>query len=638
VIIATAGHIDHGKTSLVHALTSVDTDRLPEERARGLTIDLGYAYSDIGEGEGGGGRIGFVDVPGHHRFIKNMVAGVTGIDAALLIVAADDGPMPQTEEHLAILDLLGVSHGVVALTKCDRVGEARRLEAEAEIRQMLAGSTLSGAPIIPTSTVTGAGLALLRTEIMGLNPDRPDLQRPFRMAIDRSFVIDGAGVILTGSILSGTIRRGDEVMIGPQGITVTVRGLRAQDSDTDVATAGQRCAVQIGGRQAGREVASRGDWLCAPNAGIASQRLDVRVRLARTQTTSVRHDLPVHVHVGAADVPGRLALLQSRRLQPGEAAWAQLILDRPVSCAHGDRFILRDHSAQSTLGGGRVIDPDGPVRGRARPERLLELEALGQPSTEAQLQGLLQLRDALIDPLDFARRMNLNPVAVEESRERLGARQVGGKLITPSRWGDWREKVLAALAEDHRDRPDRLGLEDHALARAARLRAPDLRLILQELAHAGEVVSRFGVHRLKHHAPSLAKSDEAAWHRIRPALGDADIPAEVVHQLALQQKIDPAELRALLDRAAAVGLVVRISKNRYLAPETMATLANAVDGAAAARAPESFSISDFRAHAPIGRNLAVEFLEYLDRRQLTHRDKAGRQLLRRLGNALGEEG
>jgi len=385
MIVATAGHVGHGKSTLAHALTGVATNRRPEEQARGLTIDLGFGYTQARDGT----ITGVVDVPGHERFVANMLAGVAGIDAALLVVAADDGPMPQTLEHLAILDLLGVGVGVVAITKTDRVSGARVAEVEAAVRVILARSTLRDAPIIPLSAATGEGLERLREALLIAAPPRSGSGDQFRLAVDRVFVVNGVGLVATGTVLSGKVAIDDDLIVSPKGIPVRARGIHAQNRLSAGAGVGDRCAVNLAGPGATRESVRRGDWLVDPAAHQPTRRLDVRLRLALGEDGPLRHDTPVHVHIGAADVTGRVAILDGRVLVPGEERWCQLVLDRDIVAVHGDGFVLRDQSARRSIAGGRIVAPFGATRGRAKPERLAALDALAEPNAGTALSRLL---------------------------------------------------------------------------------------------------------------------------------------------------------------------------------------------------------------------------------------------------------
>lgn len=389
MIIATAGHIDHGKTLLVKALTGTDADRLPEEKKRGMTLDLGFAYTDLANGA----RLGFIDVPGHERLVHNMLAGVTGIDCALLVVAADDGPMPQTREHLAILDILGVSRGLVALTKIDRVPAERVQEVQNEISELLADRSLADAPIFPVSAITNTGIDELSAKITALSEEVHNTAEGghFRLGVDRVFTVAGAGLVVTGTAFSGQVAREDRLWIAGFDTQARVRGIHANNADSQTGRAGDRLAINLAGID--KDDIARGDWLVADPSLQLYKKLDVRLRVVADARRPLRHWTPVHVHLGAKNVPGRVAVLGAENIEPGQSALAQLVLDEAVgACAH-DRFVIRDQSAQVTLGGGHVIDLFPPRRGRARADRLAVLNALDTPDHTSALTKTLALSD-----------------------------------------------------------------------------------------------------------------------------------------------------------------------------------------------------------------------------------------------------
>ncbi len=634
MIVATAGHVDHGKSSLTRAITGVDTDRLPEEKARGLSIDLGYAYWPRDDGT----LVGFVDVPGHERFVANMLAGVTGIDAALLVVAADDGPRPQTREHLAILDLLGVTQGLVALTKADRVTETRLEEARRETEALIAPSSLAGAPILATSTQGGAGLDELTRRLAALKPRRHAGGRRFRLAIDRVFTLTGVGLVVTGTVHSGQVNVGQTLALSPDGPELRVRSLHAQDRPVATAKAGARCAVNLSGEGATKAAIRRGQWLVEPGGRIASRRLDVALRLALTETAELRQDQPVHFHSGAADVTGRVVLLDRRSLPPGPTAWAQILLDRPVDAVAGDPFILRDQPARRTLAGGRLVTPFGAARGRARPERLGWLAAMGQEAPDQALARLLGRGE----PLDlelFRLARNLDEPALTVARRDLVHIAVptvqGVYALTPRLWQSWQRAIERLLAESHAERPDQLGLARGEIGRAMIPPRPAAALLDGLLRHmAGERRLAFssGLYRLPGHQPSLAPGDEATWNRLAAALAERGRQVPVIHELADGLELERAAVLALCGRAARLGLLFHLGGNRYALPATVLELANTMESLAAS---SGHSTGAFRTAAGIGRNLAVEVLEFFDRRGLTRREGAGRRLLARANDLFG---
>ncbi|WP_407933355.1 selenocysteine-specific translation elongation factor [Futiania mangrovi] len=637
MIIATAGHVDHGKTSLLRALTRQDADRLPEEKARGLTIDLGFVYdTQIAPGH----TIGFVDVPGHSRFVRNMLAGVTGIRAALLVIAADDGPMPQTLEHLAVLDLVGVREGLVALTKADRVSPARLDAARGEVARLLEGTGLADAPVLPVSSTTGEGVAELAARLRALaeSAPAPDPRGNFRLAIDRAFHVDGTGLVVTGLVQSGRAGQGETLRLEPSGRDVRIRGLRVQNRQAEVARAGDRCAINLAGRVEKADI-HRGDWLVAPRVAPASARLDVDVRLLATHDRPLKRDTPVHVHLGSADIPGRLFLLDRATLAPGESALAQIVLSRPAVAAAGDAVILRNQSARETLGGGRIVDPQGVQRGRGAPARLAWLAALRGRGRAAALQSLLEGMPGGVPlgALDTA--WNLDPAEAEAMRARVpvvASGADGDAGLTRGHAEALRCAILDALAHHHRSQPERAGPDRTALARM--LPRPCLPAALDAavsgLVAAGEAVRAGPFLRLASHAPRLNAEDGALWARAKPLLEAPGRPP-VISELAAALDIAQDRAEALLARAAMLGEATRVTPNRYLTQATLRRLADLAEDGTRQAADEGFTAAEFRDRSGLGRNLTIEMLEYFDRLGFTRRDGGTRKTVRPAGTVFG---
>src|SRR6516165_760989 len=371
LILGTAGHIDHGKTSLVKALTGIDCDRLPEEKARGITIDIGFAILDLGDF-----RLGIVDVPGHERFVKNMLAGATGIDLAVLVVAADDSVMPQTREHLEILRLLGLRHGVIALTKCDLVDETTREVVELEIRDLVQGTFLENAPLIATSAHTGAGIEELKTALTDLcqRIEERDTRQWFRLSIDRSFVVQGHGTVVTGSVTSGSVKVGDEVDWLPRGERVRVRSLQNHDRAVEEAHRGQRAAINLAGVH--HEDVVRGQELATPGYLTPARVMTVRIHCLADMKRPIKHRMPVRFHIGTAEIMGTVALLDADAIEPGQWGLAQVFLDEPAMSTWGQPFVIRESSATQTLGGGQVLQPTARKIRRRHIEMLERIERL----------------------------------------------------------------------------------------------------------------------------------------------------------------------------------------------------------------------------------------------------------------------
>ena len=357
MIIATAGHVDHGKTSLVKALTGVDTDRLPEEKKRNLTIDLGFAYMPVADAS----TIGFIDVPGHERFIRNALCGLAGTDFVLFIVAADDGVMPQTREHLAIIDLLGIQNCAVALTKIDRVSEDEIELATEEIKEVFAPTGLADPLIFNVSAHSGEGVQDLRDYLLDQSQTLPprEVKNNFRLAIDRRFDVSGAGLVVTGTVFSGSISVGDSVGVAGLDMQLRVRGIHAQNAESNEGRAGQRCAINLAGTELRKEVIERGQWLTTASDSEPVSKFDAELTVLPSEPRSLSNWTPVHVHLGAAETTGRVATLGTRSIDVAATGLAQLVLDEPIGAVHGDRFIIRDQSARRTIGGGsrRVTAP-----------------------------------------------------------------------------------------------------------------------------------------------------------------------------------------------------------------------------------------------------------------------------------------
>jgi selenocysteine-specific elongation factor len=620
MIVGTAGHIDHGKTALVKALTGVDADRLKEEKARGITIDLGYAYTPLANGD----ILGFVDVPGHERFIHNMLAGATGIDFALLIVAADDGPMPQTVEHLQILDLLGIGRGAAALTKTDLVGPERQAEAVQEIEELLDGTALAAAPVFPVSAVSGAGLKELRAYLEAAAATVADrtARGHFRLAVDRSFTVAGAGTVVTGTVLSGRVAVGERLRLSPSGRPARVRGIHAQNRPAEAGQAGQRCALNLADVE--KSEVRRGDWALAAELDRPTQRLDVRLQLLATEAKPLRHWTAVHVHLGAAHVTGRVALLADQPLEPGRSEYAQLVLDQPVCAAHGDRCVLRDAAAQRTLAGGRVLDTEPPTRGRRTPQRLAVLAALEQDDPAELLRALLAVSPHGVDLTAFAANANLTAAEVAALADAVPLRRAEGArpvAFAPEHWQGLRQAALDALRREHEEAPDSLGLnaEQLRLRAAPRLNRTAFAAILAGWL-AEEACARDGAWwHLPGHAVVLAEADAALWRRIAPRLSEQPFQPLRVRDIARAEALDESAVRKLLQRVARTGQVYKVAHDHYFDRAAVAELAAIVRDLAAAQPQGAALAAAFRDRIGTGRKLAIQILEFFDRTGLTRR-------------------
>ena len=624
MIVGTAGHIDHGKTSLVKALTGVDADRLKEEKERGITLDLGYAYTPLPNGE----VLGFIDVPGHEKLVHNMLAGATGIDFVLLVVAADDGTMPQTREHLAILDLLGLNRGAIALTKTDRVAPERVAAVTAEIETLLRGTALEGSPVFPLSAVSGAGVDALRHHLeqaASALPVRREAGRPdaenFRLAVDRCFTLAGTGTVVTGTVFSGAVRVGDQMLLSPAGIAIRVRSIHAQNRQSEIGLAGQRCALNLAGTDFDKQDVRRGDWILAEPAHGPTQRLDVRLHLLAGADKPLRHWSPVHFHLGAADVMARVALLEQDKLEPGASGLAQIVLDRTIGALRGDRFILRDQSASRTVGGGHVLDPFPPERKRRTPERLAVLAALERPTVQAALQGMLEATPTGIALHRFALSCNLSPAEFERLSRDVPMVVVDGTAFPAQTWETLRQAVLDSLAAMHAQSPDLLGPDANRLRKIAapRLTHAAFASLLAALRNQGHIRQSGPWLHLPEHRITLAAADQAVWHKVAPLLLDQPFQPPRVRDLANTLKVSETRMRLLLQQLATMGEVYRVAHDHYFMPQAVQQFETILREIAAGQPDGKITAALFRDRIGTGRKLAIQILEFFDACALTRR-------------------
>ncbi len=618
MIVGTAGHIDHGKTALLHALTGQQGDRRREERERGITIDLGYAYADLGEGA----LTGFIDVPGHERFVHNMLAGASGIDCMLLVVAADDGVMPQTREHLAIVELLGIRRALVALTKIDRAEPQRIEEVRQQIDNLLAPGPLAGAPIFPVSSVSGEGVAVLRSALVdeAARVQARSDDGHFRLAIDRAFSVTGAGVVVTGTAFAGRVRVGDELLLSPSGKSVRVRGLHAQNRAAGQAHAGQRVALNLAGERLTVEQIHRGDWLLQPLLHAPTRRIDVELQLLPGEAHELKHWTPLHVHLGAQDVTARVALLEGESLAPGERMFAQLLLNAPAHVVHGDRIVLRDQSAQRTLGGGRVLDPFAPPRNRRRAARLEQIRALDQPSLEQALPPLLASATNGIDPQGLERQFNRPregwqlPHGVLEISTRLGPR-----LFDQARWRELETALLDSLQRFHEEQPDELGPDRDRLRRYAlpQLERPVFIALLEQALAAGSIETSGPWLHHPDHRVRLSDAEEGLKARLWPLLEAGHFDPPWVRDLARDLGVDETQMRNLLRKLARLGLLQQVVKDLFYPEFTIRQLARHVLQLEAQSGV--IRAATFRDLIQLGRKRSIQLLEHFDRIGFTRR-------------------
>ena len=619
LILGTAGHIDHGKTSLVKALTGVDTDRLPEEKRRGITIDLGFAELVLGEY-----RLGIVDVPGHERFVRNMLAGATGIDLALLVVAADDSVKPQTEEHLEILRLLELDAGVIAITKCDLADPGWIELVEDEVRERTAGTFLAEAPLVRTSVATGQGLDQLRAALThaarrAAASPRRSTRGPFRMPIDRAFTIAGHGAVVTGSVVSGRARVGDELVVEPGGTRVRVRGLENHGRAVDEVHRGQRAAINLAGMHHGQF--DRGQELSAPGHLVPDQRFSVRLDLLASAPRPLKHRAKVRLHIGTAELMAGVALLDRDRLEPGEEALAQLVVVQPAVATWGQPFVVRSESPVATIGGGVVLDPGAATLRRNDAAALARLAQLGGEDRLQRAAAAVYLRGwRAWEPADLARLAGIDDG--ESAWRRLVER---GELVeirlSPQRTArvhrqlleDLDRRIEESLAKMHDQSPlcasfDRFRLAsrfawvgDGALVDA----------VLASMAAAQKIELGDKTIALAGRGPRLSSQEQKLLEQVLEIYRQSAFQPPTVEEVKSRAPRNQAIVPSLVVLAAQQGRLVRISPEFYLHAQTEArmrqVLAERLSGG------QGLTVSQIREILGTSRKYAVPLCEYLDR-------------------------
>lgn len=623
MIVGTAGHIDHGKTSLVAKLTGVDTDRLKEEKARGITIELGFAYWPQPDGS----VIGFIDVPGHEKLVHTMLAGASGIDLLLLVVAADDGIMPQTREHLAIAQLLGIRHGVIALTKGDLADGERIASVTNDLANLLAGGPFENAPVVPVSSATGHGLeelsGLIRESARRLGSRRAD--GAFRLAVDRSFTLAGIGTVVTGTVLSGAVETGDHILVSPSGLSARIRSIHAQNRPAQAGRAGDRCALNLAGPDISKHAIRRGDMILAPYLHAPTARIDAELTVLPSETRPVTMWMPVRLHHASAETLARVVLLGEDPIAPGRSANVQLVLDAPIAAAAHDRFVLRDVSATRTLGGGRFLDLRPPERKRRSPQRLAQLAALAQSDPADALARLLGIEPGYADLTAFARDRALGANATAALSRQLGLVHIAardyGFVFLPETWDALTASVLETLKRYHEEAPDLpgMGLERLRLAVQPRLPAAVFRAALARLAAARHVIVEGSWIRLPEHEVRLTPDDERLWTRIAPLIGDKERfrpprVRDIGHLLGIREE----DIRRLFKLVARRGDVHEVAHDHFFLRSTVGEMVR-IAARLAAEHPDGFNAAQFRDQLDNGRKVAIQILEFFDRHGVTFR-------------------
>jgi selenocysteine-specific elongation factor len=621
MIVGTAGHIDHGKTSLVRALTGIDTDRLKEEKARGISIELGYAYTPLPGGE----VLGFVDVPGHERLVHTMVAGVGGIDYVLLVIAADDGVMPQTREHLSILELLGITHGSIALTKVDRVDEARIREVKEQIATVLEPTALVNSPLFPLAVtiLDDPGVAALRAHLHTTAARWPKHSDDglFRLAVDRVFTLPGRGTVAAGTARAGRVHVGDTIAVMPAGTLVRVRSIHAQNRDTGAGRAGERCALNLVGIE--KTALARGDWLADPRAFAPTTRIDVHMR--RLAGGVVANRAPLHIHLGTAHRVAHVVLLEGDSLGAGASARAQLVFNAPVCAAAGDAFIARDAQALHTIGGGVVIDPCAPARRRRSPERLAYLESIQRLLNGEGVEPLLRNAPQGIEMRELARLCGRDPEQISmPAHVRMIDADNERFAFLDSQWMRLCERALGALRTFHAQQPDEPGVDRGRLRRITMPNVVDAvwRAVIDELVQR-HAVRRSGhwLHLPEHHI-ALSDPELELAQKLYAAIAAGRFDPPWVRDLAHTVHAPDDEVRRVLRKCVVQGEVYQIVRDLFYHRECVRELARVLKGLV--DQDGVVQAGHYRDAIGVGRKRTIQILEFFDRVGYTRRTRDAR--------------
>jgi selenocysteine-specific elongation factor len=621
LIIGTAGHVDHGKTALIRALTGAETDRLKEEQERGMSIDLGFASFRLPSGR----LAGVIDVPGHERFLKNMLAGAGGIDLVILVIAADEGVMPQTREHLEILQLLHTKKGVVALTKADMVDEEWLELVQDEVRTALRGTFLRDAPLIPVSSITGQGIPELTATLdqMAEEVETRPVVGPWRLPVDRAFTVGGFGTVVTGTLMSGTVRVGDRAEILPAGLETRVRGIQTHGQSAPEAEAGTRVALNLAG--VGLEGVERGDVAGAPGALTPTVSLDARLDVLESCPREVKNRTRVRLYLGSAELLARLQLLDAEVLTPGSSGLVQLRLETPTACAKGDRYVLRFYSPMNTIGGGVVLEPHAPKH-RRFDAAVLENLAVKEQGTPSELLEEAIQRGGLT-PATPARVAQQLGMPIEEARSLIEELKSQGRLIGTDgeavvhshRIEAAEGQLLQALREFHSAQPLRVGMSREELrSRLSRaMEAKGFGLVLGRLQQVGRVELLEGRVRLAGHQPQYTPEQARVAAVFESALQETPAAPPGYEEIVQSQRLPAAAAREVWEALIDAGTVVRVAEGVFFHQRALDRVKETVRAHLTER--EKMTASEFRDLIGSSRKYAVPLLEWLDQARVTRR-------------------
>ena len=635
-IVGTAGHIDHGKSALVRALTGIEPDRLPEERERGISIELGFAHLELEGGE----RVGVVDVPGHERFIRQMLAGAHGFDLVLIVVAADDGVMPQTEEHFDIVHLLGVRRAIFVITKADAVSPEHIDQVREEIEILAAGTPFETSPVVAASALRGDGIeqlrALIRETLEGLQPRSGAAPSGalLRIPVDRVFVMKGHGVVVTGTALSGSVTVGSEVRVLPSGKSARVREVQVHGVPSTSAGEGQRVALNLSGLD--KDDVVRGDSIAGGSADIVTSRVDARVEIRPSAGRSLESHTTVRLHHGTRETMARLIWLDGvREVEPRASAYAQLVTAEPVVACIGDRFVIRDQTAQRTLGGGTVLVARAERHRVARQKLAPCLEAVEKGDAASRLSAILQMSSALaLEAAEAALAAGISvetlaQIAVADPRiVALPSAASPALVMSAARSAEYRQQLVAAVAAHHREHPNLPGVDLEHLRGALRpvLEARLFRMIADDLVAARSLARRGNLVHDPAHAPRLGGADDELAVRVLGRLREAGTMPPVLKDLADELRVDLKRAGTVAGVLVERGEAVKVLPDMFFARETVEKMAAALREHLSREG--EITASGFRDLISASRKYCIPLLDYFDRSGLTMRVGDVRKLRR----------
>lgn len=635
IILGTAGHIDHGKTSLIKAITGINTDRLKEEQARGITIELGFAFMNLPSGQ----RIGIVDVPGHEKFVKNMVAGASGIDMVAMVVAADEGVMPQTREHMEICALLGVRHGLVALTKVDLVDEEWLALVIDDIESFTAGTFLEGAPIVPVSAATGEGIPELLSELDELSAKVPahSASGLFRLPVDRVFTMKGFGTVITGTLISGQVSVGEQIMIYPSGITSKVRGLQVHNQSVETAEVGQRTAINFQGLE--KASIARGEVVARPGTLISSYMLDLRLQFLKSNQKPIKTRTQVRFHTGTSEIMGKLVFIDREELSPGDTAVAQIRLDEPMAVVKGDRYVIRSYSPVRTIGGGEILNPVPRKLKQADAPLVPLIESLSSLSPEEVIA--FHAKAARYGGVSFTSFMVMTNLSEKQLDKALQALLSRREIVCVDKNSQIyvHQDTLAGLASEatahlkhyHKINPLKTGMSKEELKSKVPPMVSDklYHLMLNDLIRSNRVILEGEYIRDADHRVKLGLDQAKAKEKILSAYEQNGLMPPYFKDVAAGLNMDLADAKDVLSLLVKEGKLAKAKEDLYFSSQAISTLEEKLIAFLVQN--QEISMTQFKDLTSTSRKYSVPLLEYFDSRNITLRVGDVRKLRKKVG-------